>query len=84
MSHSTYTHTHTSGNKAVILLEVLSDITQFHTQLCSCRDIVVCVCVCGGRYSHTHVVLCINTNGMHILEALSLASYALPHSLVSP
>lgn len=55
MSHSTYTHTHTSGNKAVILLEVLSDITQFHTQLCSCREIVVCVCVCVVGDIVTHM-----------------------------
>lgn len=72
MSHSMYTHTQ-NGNKAMILLRVLSDITKFHIQdIFLCHEVAVCVHVLGGGYIHTYVVLYIYTNGMHILEKLPL------------
>lgn len=72
MSHSMYTHKR-SGNKATILLRVLSDITKFHIQyIFWCHVIAVCACMYGGRYIHTYVVLYVYTNGMHILETLPL------------
>lgn len=79
----THTHTHTSGNKAMILLEVLSDITQFHTQLCLCREIVVCVCVVGDIV--THMQFCTSTQmACTFSRRCLLSSYSSPHSLVSP
>lgn len=48
MSHSMYTHTQ-NGNKAMILLRVLSDITKFHIQdIFLCHEVAVCVHVLGG------------------------------------
>lgn len=52
MSHSMYTHTQ-NGNKAMILLRVLSDITKFHIQdIFLCHEVAVCVHVLGGIYSY--------------------------------
>ena len=79
MCHSiyihTYTHTHTHTKVARRLwycsgsyLTLPSSIYNYFL----CREIVVCVCMYGGRYIHTYVVLYINTNGMHILKKLPL------------
>ena len=77
MPFNVYTHTHTHTRTKVArrlwycsgsCLILPSSIYNYFL----CREIVVCVCMYGGRYIHTYVVLYINTNGMHILKKLPL------------
>lgn len=83
MSHSRYTHTQ-SGNKAMILLGVLSDVTKSHVQYVFLMPCDCGVCMYGGRCSHTYAVLYIYTNSMHILGKLPLVLLLLTYSFLSP